>query len=268
MKSFLRKLIGNLLICGAYFAICFMLELPMTSVVFSLSEHDDPNLVTIATMTVGLLLTLYAIYLKRLRNDSVRRQYLTDIRRQYGSFRKDIGYILTGQSYRLEVASFSLLFGGLMVRVAFWGLEVQLHPAIAIMGALLCWALGIVLYALIDLLMINATHRAWIDALIVPDESDEAAELRRKKSAMIRNYVFQFAFSLSFWVLYLLNSYAVTFAIVVTPALFIYSQVQGIMGILHMRNIDQPYKTYVKLQIISLGFYIFSLLFGSFAPKL
>ncbi len=272
MKPFFKKLIWNLLTFGAYGAICFMLELPMTSIVFSLMEHDDPNMVTVATMTVGLFLTLYAVYLKRLRNDQERRQYLTDIRRQYGTTKIDLSRIFHSRTYRHEVLSFAAIVTVLAVRFV---LRIALQERLALgerfllIGVVVAFSLVLcVVYALVNLLILNRIHRAWVDALIVPDESDEEFELRRKKAAMIRNYAFQFGFSLSFWVLYLLNSYAVTFAIVVTPALFIYSQVQGIMGITHFRNIDQPYRTYVILQILSLGLYVFSLVFGSFAPKI
>ncbi len=270
MKLFIQKLLWFFLAIGGYFAICFMLELPMTSIVYALTDNEDPNLVTKVTSLLGALLMIYVIYLKRVRNDAKRRQYLTNVRRRYGSFATDAHYIAKSSEFQSELLVFALFTVGLLVYLLLQVVK-EGGTTLSLLLAMGVWLLvsGVlaILYAVGNLLIYNWVHRVWIADLEVPEESDEAVELRKKHRALRRNLIIQLILSLSFFVLYLYDPYMVTFSVVVTPAIFLMTHVQSIMGIVHMRNIDQPYQKYALFHCLLLGIYILSLLFGVFAPK-
>lgn len=273
MKLFINKLWWLILTAIGYGILCFILELPLATVVYAIIDKEDPSLLSLVTLCVSAVLMIILIYQKRLRNDPKRREYLTDVHRQYGSFKKDCLYILRSREFQAEAVVLSLPVIAFIVYCCTVPFIVDVDYAlwIKILWILLCIAGGGLAVSLLwagRLLMHNRAHRVWIDDLIVPDQTEEAMELARKKASMKRNIAFQFGFSALFFVLYALNTYAVTFAVVVTPPIFVYTQVQGIMGIIHLRNIDQPYKKFVRLQIIAFAVYVGSLLFGAFSPKI
>ncbi len=271
MKLFINKLWWLCLTFLGYGVICFMLELPMTTIVYSLLKREDPQALSVTTFTVGFIVLIYMIYLKRLRNDDKRREYLTNVHRRYGSFKEDCMYIVKKREFQAELVSFSVIA---LIGCIYWctipfkeGQTDKGIIALWIVVSLLIWGLVAAVFSAGRLLIHNRTHVAWIAALEVPEEADEVVELRRKKRAMKRNLFFQFVYSLLFFVLWFLNRYAVTFAVVITPPLFVITLVQAVMGIVHLRGIYQPYKSYVVWQIVAIAVYIISLAFGAFAPK-
>ena len=279
IKLILNKVWWLILTVVGYFVLCSILQLPMATIVYSQIDKEDPVLLGLVTYSVGFLVMIYLTYLKRLRNDPKRREYLTETHRKYGSFKTDCLYTLKTREFQAEAIVMSVVVTVLVIiwctipfdeeymtyessNVAF--LFTALWIALTILAG--CLAIGLLMAG--RLFIHNRTHRAWIDALEVPEEADEVVELRRKKTALKRNIIFQFIYSLLFFVLYFLNHYAVTFAVVVTPPIFLFTQIHGIIGIVHMRNIDEPYKKYALLQAIAFVVYIGSLLFGVFSPKI
>ena len=271
MKLFINKLWWLCLTFLAYAALCFMLELPLTSVVYSLLKREDPAALAVTTYAVGFIAVIYMIYLKRLRNDDKRREYLTNVRRRYGSFKTDCLYTLKTKEFRAEVLAFGA--GGLIGCVIWCAIPFKAGQtdkwaiALWILLSVLIWAFLVLVASAGRLLIHNRAHAAWIAALEVPEEADEVVELRNKHRAMKRNLIFQFIYSLGFYALWLFNHYAVTFAVVVTPPLFVVTLIQAIMGIVHLRGMYQPYKKYVYWQIAAAVLYAVSLLFGAFAPR-
>lgn len=271
MKLFLNKLWWLCLTLVGYGIICFMLELPMTTVVYSLLKREDPQTLTVATFAVGFIVIVYMIYLKRLRNDAKRREYLTDIRRRYGGLKEDCRYTAKTKEFRAEVLTFAtggLIGCGIWCAIPFQaGQTDKLLLAIWILLCLLIWSAIVLVVSAGRLLIHNRVHRAWVDGLIVPELTEEAQELQLKHRAIKRNLLIQFLFCFSFYVIWALNHYLVTFSVVVTPALFLYCHIQSLIGLLHMRDLDEPYRWYARLHCIALVFYLFSFTFGIFSPK-
>lgn len=253
--KFIQTCFWILFIIASYFVLLGILYPFIVSLVNTIfGEH--PAMVTATQYFLALFALLWGIYLKKLRNDDRRREYLIGNRRIYPGFWQDLIAISKTKSFLIYISALAWL---LLIFLFLFG-DPTLQRFFFLSVCFLGFSIGY-------LLMENTVHRYWIGLLQVPEESEEAVAWRRFNNHHLRLYIYQYIFAASIFVCYIMNPYFSILPTCYTPTLFIQMQIQGRIAIVERKDRNKPYKKYLWLQITSAVIYIFAFLFGVFAPR-
>ncbi len=261
--KFIQNCFWILFIVASFFLLAGMLY-PLVVSILNTLFNESPKMVQTVQFSLALFALLWGIYLKKLRNDDRRREYLIGNRRIYPGFWKDLITIAKTKDFLVFISALVyllLVFLFFFCDPSWFSLPPLVWRSLFFLGGFLGFSIGY-------LLMENKVHTYWIGLLQVPEESEAEVAWRRFNNHHLRLYIWQYVFTASIFICYFMNPYFSILPTCFTPTLVVQLQIQGYIAIKERKDRNKPVKKYVWLQITSLVAYCLAFLFGVFAPRI